>query len=372
MRETSLLVIICILLFSVNCQNNDPAVSKSTVKYKAEDTIQGVKDYSDKSNDITIVGVGDMMLGTNYPSASYLPPNGGTDLLKEVAPYLKSADVTFGNLEGVILSGKGTVKRCNNPALCYAFKSPDEYVKHYVNAGFDVLSLANNHMGDFGDIGRENTKRLLKENNIAFAGLTSAPLDTFSINGVRYGFCAFSPNRGTMKINDYKTVKSIIKKLDSISDIIIVSFHGGAEGSKYKHITKKTEYIFGENRGNPYEFARICIDAGADIIFGHGPHVTRAVDCYKNRFIAYSMGNFATYGRFNLRGINGLAPIIKIKVEKDGTFKSGEIISTKQLGEGGPIIDQEQKVLQEIINLTHSDIPNSPIKIDNKGNINLK
>lgn len=212
----------------------------------------------------------------------------------------------------------------------------------------------------------------MKENNIAFAGLTSVPMDTFSIQGIKYGFCAFSPNTGTMKINDYKVVKSIIQNLDSISDIVIVSFHGGAEGSKYRHITKKTEFIFGENRGNPYEFARMCIDAGADIIFGHGPHVTRAIDCYKNRFIAYSMGNFATYGRFNLRGVNGLAPIIEIKVDKNGEFKNGKIISTKQLGEGGPVLDKDQKVLQEIIELTASDLPESPILIDSEGNIRLK
>lgn len=369
MKNTSVLFIASILFFSANCQNDHTSTHENSEILISHDSIE-INNHDSRL--ITIVGVGDMMLGTNYPSANYLPPNNGNDLLNEVTPYIKAADLAFGNLEGVILSGKGNVKSCNNPDLCYAFKSPDEYVKHYVNAGFDVLSLANNHMGDFGDIGRENTKKILKENNIAFAGLTSVPMDTFSIQGIKYGFCAFSPNTGTMKINDYKVVKSIIQNLDSISDIVIVSFHGGAEGSKYRHITKKTEFIFGENRGNPYEFARMCIDAGADIIFGHGPHVTRAIDCYKNRFIAYSMGNFATYGRFNLRGVNGLAPIIEIKVDKNGEFKNGKIISTKQLGEGGPVLDKDQKVLQEIIELTASDLPESPILIDSEGNIRLK
>ena len=94
--------------------------------------------------------------------------------------------------------------------------------------------------------------------------------------------------------------KKTIAYLDSLVDIVIVSFHGGAEGSEYTNITKKTEIFLGENRGNPYEFSRVAIDAGADVIFGHGPHVTRSMDIYKNRFIAYSLGNFATYARMSL------------------------------------------------------------------------
>ena len=366
MKNNSLVAFFSLFLLSGNCQQSKENQNNS-------------KDFNNSSNKesvqtepIQIVGVGDMMLGTNYPSVSYLPPNEGQDLLKEVSPILRNADVAFGNLEGVILSGTGTVKRCNNPALCYAFKSPDEYVQLYSEAGFDVLSMANNHVGDFGDIGRENTTRLLTENGIAFAGLISKPMDTLSIKGIKYGFCAFSPNNGTMQINDYKAVKEIVEHLDSTCDIVIVSFHGGAEGSKYRHITRKTEYFLGENRGNPYEFARLCIDAGADVIFGHGPHVTRAIDCYKNRFIAYSMGNFATYGRFNLQGVNGLAPIIELNVDKNGVFLSGKIVSTIQLGEGGPLLDEQNRVLQEIIELTEQDLPDCPIKIDETGSINYK
>ena len=160
--------------------------------------------------------------------------------------------------------------------------------------------------------------------------------------------------------------------LNSICDIVIVSFHGGAEGSSRSHLTRSDELFLGENRGNPYKFARTVIDAGADIVFGHGPHVTRAIDIYKGKFIAYSMGNFATYGRFNLKGICGIAPIIKLFVNNKGEFLSGNIFSTKQVGEGGPIIDDDQLVLKEIINLTKSDIPESQIIIDETGLISKK
>ena len=113
----------------------------------------------------------------------------------------------------------------------------------------------------------------------------------FEKDGIKYGFCAFAPNRGTVSINEISNAVNIVANLDSLCDIVIVSFHGGAEGSKHTHITRSNEIYLGENRGNPYKFARDVIDAGADIVFGHGPHVTRAIDLYKDRFIAYNMRN---------------------------------------------------------------------------------
>lgn len=323
----------------------------------------------DSNQTVTVIGVGDMMLGTNFPSSSYLPPNQGKNVLSGVDSILRQADVTFGNLEGVILSGAGKVKNCRDPKYCYAFKMPDSYVEHFVHAGFDVLSLANNHSNDFGTPGIRNTQRILKESGIAYAGLTECPTTTFEKDGITYGFMAFSPNRGTVRINNYEFAREQIARLDSTCDIVIVSFHGGAEGAANTHLTKKTEIYLGENRGNPYEFARMAIDAGADVIFGHGPHVTRAMDLYKGRFIAYSLGNFATYARFNLSGPNGLCPIVELRLAKDGRFESGKIHSCKQPGEGGPIIDPDKEVLQEIISLNQTDLPESNLKIGADGSL---
>jgi hypothetical protein len=318
---------------------------------------------------VKLIGVGDLMLGTNYPNSSYLPANDGKDLLQPVKDILMKGDVTFGNLEGVLLTGKGNVKNCSNPDVCYAFKMPDHYIDNLVEVGFNLLSIANNHIRDFGSMGTANTLRILNEAGIAHAGLEECPYTTFKKDDVKYGFAAFAPNTGTIKINDYTNARRIISHLDSISDIVIISFHGGAEGSAMKHITRKTEIFLGENRGNPYEFARMAIDAGADVVLGHGPHVTRAIDVYKGRFIAYSLGNFATYGRFNLSGPNGIAPIIELTLSCDGTFISGKIYSTKQLGEGGPLIDKENRALKEIQELMRTDIPESILNIESDGYI---
>lgn len=322
-----------------------------------------------RPSSIIITAVGDIMLGTNFPNASYLPPNDGKDILQPVAHIIKRGDIAFGNLEGVILTGEGSVKKCSDPQYCYAFKMPDHYANYLVDAGFNVLSIANNHLGDFGAKGRANTERILKEKNIHYAGLLECPYSIFEKKGVKFGFAAFSPNAGTVSMHNYANVKKIISHLDTICDIVIVSFHGGAEGAAYKHITRKKETFLGENRGNPYEFARMVIDAGADIVLGHGPHVTRAIDIYKGKFIAYSMGNFATYGRFSLSGPSGISPIFEIEVDLDGSFLHGQIHATRQLGRGGPVLDPDQKVIKELIYLTQKDIPESLLKIGRNGSV---
>jgi len=89
---------------------------------------------------ISIASVGDMMIGTDYPQ-NHLPDDDGVSFLSNVTAVLSAADVTFGNLEGVLLDGGTPGKKCSNPAACYLFRSPTRYAGHYKRAGFDVLSL---------------------------------------------------------------------------------------------------------------------------------------------------------------------------------------------------------------------------------------
>jgi poly-gamma-glutamate capsule biosynthesis protein CapA/YwtB (metallophosphatase superfamily) len=322
-----------------------------------------------KIDTISIIGVGDIMMGTNYPEASYLPPR-RTNLLDSVKHILKHADVTFGNLEGVLLDDGGDPKNCKNPDVCYLFRSPEYMAMYLLDAGFDVMSVANNHTGDFGIPGRENTARVLDSLKINFAGTLDRSYATFTLNDVRYGFVAFAPNTGTVSIHDIEGAKSTVQRLDSLSDIVIVSFHGGAEGKDHQHIPRERETYYGEDRGDVYAFSHTLVDAGADVIFGHGPHVTRAIDVYKDRFIAYSLGNFCTYARFNLSGPNGIAPIVKVQVNRQGEFLSGKIFPVKQVGSGMPILDKEKAAIFKIKELTHIDIPETKIVIDDNGNIN--
>ena len=327
------------------------------------------------SDTLKIVAVGDIMMGSIYPDGKLPPNNDCSPQLSELIPILSSGDITFGNLEGVFTDSKVGVKNCKNPQYCYTFGMPTSFAGCLTEAGFNLISIANNHVNDFGEQGRLSTMETLRNNDIHFAGLTAyCPIDTFTIDNVKYGFCAFSPNMGTVNLRDIPAAEQLARSLADSCDVVIVSFHGGGEGKSYQHVTRQAEIYIGENRGNVYEFAHRMIDAGADILLGHGPHVTRAIEVYNDRFIAYSMGNFCTYDMVSLSGVSGLAPIFKIYTDKTGKFLKGEIHPTHQVKFQPVRIDSQNRVIKVIQDLTRADFPemSSIIEITNDGEILLK
>jgi poly-gamma-glutamate capsule biosynthesis protein CapA/YwtB (metallophosphatase superfamily) len=319
-----------------------------------------------KPDTISIIGVGDIMMGTNYPEDK-LPPQDGAFLMRGVEQVLRDADVTFGNLEGTLLDSGGTPKTCKDPKVCYAFRTPVRYVKNLTNAGFDIMSLANNHAGDMGEVGRISSMKTLEEAGILHAGQISHKTTIFVKDSVRYGLAAFAPNSNCVSLNDIEGAKKIVAELDSLVDVVIVSFHGGAEGAQFQQVPRKHEIFHGEDRGDVYKFAHTLIDMGADIVFGHGPHVTRGVEVYKNRFISYSLGNFCTYRGISVNGINGLAPIIKVYTDVAGKFYYAQITPTMQTYGAGVEIDSTKRVIKIIQELSKKDFPESPVQIDDNG-----
>jgi hypothetical protein len=329
------------------------------------------QEAGEEENLISVIGTGDIMLGSNYPSDAKLPVHDGKNLLREVRQTLADADVTFGNLEGCFLNQGGHVKNCKSG--CYFFRMPDRYVNYLVEAGFDVMSIANNHAGDFGEPGRKNTQQVLKEAGILYAGLKGVcETSRFEKNGVKYGFAAFAPNTGTVSIKDIPSAKKLVSELDRDCDVVIVSFHGGAEGKAHNRVPKKTETFYGENRGDVHAFAHAVVDAGADIVFGHGPHVVRAAELYRDRFIIYSLGNFCTAGDFSIGGISGYAPIVKVYVDREGKFVKGQIYSALQKDKTGPVVDAHAAAAKEIRRLTQLDFPATKITVSEDGTIEKK
>lgn len=348
---------------------NHPAASNPD-SIAAQDSIKALNETTLTADTLTLVAVGDIMLGTDYPLKSYLPPNDNPDaLLSPVAPYIQEADIAFGNLEGAFLDGGKPAKSCRDLSRCYLFRMPTRYAGALQRAGFDILSLANNHVGDFGTPAQNKTRALLDSLGIRHAGLLAHPTDTLTVKGVKIGFCAFAPNSGTCQLNDYKLLTRTVQDLKKDCAIVIASCHMGAEGASHTHVTKKKETFLGENRGNVYEIARVLIDAGADLVLGHGPHVTRALDLYKERFIVYSMGNFCTYGRFSLSGVSGIAPLLQLRITSSGEFVDGNVIATKQISPGGTMLDPSQRVVNELIKLMQTDLPNTPLKLESSGRI---
>lgn len=319
---------------------------------------------------LTVVAVGDIMLGSHFPDSSTLHPGGATAVLADLASVLRDADLTVGNLEGVLLDTGAVVKRCQDPDACYAFRSPEVYAEVLADVGFDFLSLANNHSGDFGPHGRDSTKHRLAEVGIAYAGLAGSDEVAYrSVGGRRLAFLGFAPNSGTVDVRDLDRARELVARAAAEAEIVIVSFHGGAEGADAQRVPRATETYYGEDRGDVYAFAHACVDAGADLVFGHGPHVTRAVELYRGRLIAYSLGNFATYGRFSLRGPKGVAPVLRVDVDGEGAFLRGEAIPTIQTKPTGPMLDPERRAVNLLRELSTADFPESPLLVDPDGQL---
>jgi len=303
--------------------------------------------------------VGDIMLGTDFP-ANRLPENDAS-ILTEVSALLASAELTFGNLEGTLADGGEAAKKCKNPSLCYLFRTPTRYVRHLVDAGFDMLSLANNHARDFGEEGRSESMRVLAEAGIAHSG-REGDIAVVNINDRQIAMIAFAPNIGAHSINDIDLAAALVHELSNQHDLIIVSFHGGAEGLDALHVVPGMETYYGEDRGDLMMFAHAVIDAGADLVIGHGPHVPRGLEIYQGRLIAYSLGNFATHWGISVAGIKGLAPILFATLAHDGRFLSGRIVSARQIRPAGPVPDPKQEAFELMKKLSLEDFgANAPL-----------
>jgi hypothetical protein len=360
------------LFFSACGETQDNLASKGYQK-ETKDAIvnRPVTVKINKTPDsICIAAVGDIMLGTSYPDSKTLPPDAGKNSFKNVLSEMRDADVKFGNLEGTLLdTGVPAYFKLHQRSKAWLFRMPVSYGAILKSTGFNLLSLANNHINDFDDKGRISTTKTLDSLGIHYGGLYTNPTSVFKINGVTYGFCAFAPNGETLSIFNLQNARNIIRTLKQQCDIVIVSFHGGGEGAPYEHIPCTYEKYFTENRGDVHAFAHNAIDAGADIILGNGPHVCRAMEVYKNRLIAYSLGNFCTYRSVSIEGICGLAPLVKVYVNKKGEFLSGRIIADKQTRDTGLQPDSMNKAISRIKMLTATDFEQPGLSILDDGRI---
>lgn len=349
-----------------------PVVQQAAHRHKKEikkDTV--ITPLVAPRDSFCIAAVGDIMMGTSYPDNKTLPNDSILfNSFKNVSDELRNADVTFGNLEGALLdTGAPAQYKLNLRSKGYLFRMPQYYAGVLKDAGFNLLSLANNHIGDFGDNGRFSTMHVLDSMGIQYGGQVSHPTAVFKVDGVTYGFCAFAPNNQTLSILDLQNAAATIQSLKQQCDIVIVSFHGGGEGVAYEHVPLANESYINEKRGDVRAFAHNAVDAGADLILGNGPHVCRAMEIYKNRLIAYSLGNFYTYKSVSVAGICGYAPLLKVYVNKKGQFLKGRILSNIQSHNNGLETDTLNRALTRIKTLTETDFPQSGLTISADGQL---
>ncbi|MGF1675292.1 MAG: CapA family protein [Rivularia sp. (in: cyanobacteria)] len=318
------------------------------------------------SRSIVIQAVGDVIPGTNYPNHR-LPADSNQLIPKSVRAYLNRADLLFGNFETTLTNYPYSAKDISRGQV-FAFRSPPEYSQLFADVGFDVFNIANNHAKDFGMQGFKDTVNNLKNVGIETVGHKNEIL-YLEKNNNKIAMIGFAPYDMYNSIHDLKTATSLVKKAREKANIVIISMHAGAEGTGALHTKNKTEYFYGENRGNSIQFARTMIDAGADLVLGHGPHVPRAMEMYNGKLIAYSLGNFLGYRTLSTVAQAGYSMILEVKMTPEGSLEQAKIIPVRMDKQGIPYIDQNFNTVQLVRSLNKHDFPDSSVEINQKGEL---
>lgn len=280
--------------------------------------------------------VGDTMIGSDFPEDKR--PAEGTSNLAGVQDEFREADVAFVNYEGTFTTQKESDK-CGDKGNCFAFRTPPPAATQIRDVGFRLVSLANNHIQDFGDEGRAETERTVEGLGLAWSGKPGV-VARIEKKGQKIAMIAFHSSDHCNSTLDLANAKALVAAEKAAGHLVVVSFHGGAEGLEATKTPPGEEKYLGDSRGDVRAFAHAVIDAGADVVFGHGPHVLRGMSFYKGKLIAYSLGNFATYGMFNLWGFNGIGAILEVDLKPGGEFAGGRIVPIRQKGQGVPFVDE--------------------------------
>ncbi|MGW0213041.1 CapA family protein [Micromonospora chokoriensis] len=314
---------------------------------------------------ISLSATGDIIMG-NAPSR--LPAGGGKGFFTSVTEALK-ADVVMGNLEEPLTVDTGTGKCGANSTRCFQFRAPPEYAAHLRDAGFDVLNQANNHGYDYGPKGYENTQKALEKYDLKHTGAPDQ-ITVVDVKGVKVAIAGFSSYVWSNSLVDIAKAKTVVAKAATMADLVVVQVHMGGEGAEKTRVKPGTEMFLGENRGDPVKFSHAMIDAGADLIVGHGPHVLRGMEFYQGRLIAYSLGNFAGGGNsLNNDGRLGWGGVLKVSLKPDGSWAGGSFTSTYMNDAGKPTMDPNKRGLGLVTELSSTDFPKGGARLDGQGKI---
>jgi hypothetical protein len=127
------------------------------------------------------------------------------------------------------------------------------------------------------------------------------------------------------------------------------------------------ENFLGENRGDPIGFGHAVVDAGADLVVGHSPHVLRGMEFYQGKLIAYSMGNFAGYRVLSSAFPLGVGGVLRATLTKDGKWVSGSLVPTQLVDGGLPAADPKSRALALVRDLSAADLPGTAVKVGADG-----
>ena len=280
---------------------------------------------------IHFAATGDIVMG----SLPYgLPPDGGRSFFDSVDSLL-AGDVVMGNLEGTLATGGSSKCGSGGGPNCFAFRTPPSYAKWLAKAGYTLMNVANNHALDFGSEGQRETIAALRANGLRNTG-RPGQISVQTVKGVRVATVGFAPYKWAASLTDIPAAKALVTEAAAQADIVVVVMHVGAEGSDATHVPSGSETYLGEPRGNSRAFTHAVVDAGADLVWGSGPHVLRGMEFYRGRLIAHSLGNFAGYKVFGLGGTLSTSAVLQVTLSANGGFVSGRVRPTQITKPGYP------------------------------------
>lgn len=298
---------------NINQINSNLAKTKNLEKMIA--TVVMSRDLTElkKNQETTLAFVGDIMLDRGVYSKFVKNADGDYNFpFANIKNDLAKYDLVFGNLEGP-MSDKGT-----DFHNLYSFRMDPNFAPILRDIGFKILSVANNHIYNWGRTAMEDTFLRLKENKIVVSGggmneEEAYNADVVDVNGTKVAFLSFSEfgagqydavaSSSGIAVTNQNKVEKYIREARTVADVVVVSYHFGEEYVKVPNNFQK-------------KWAKIAVDAGADLVVGGHPHVVEPVEQYKNVYIAYSLGNFVFDQYFSSDTMSGGLLEVHIKDKK--------------------------------------------------------
>jgi len=274
-------------------------------------------------------------------------------------------DVVLGNLEGT-LTERGSTKCGESSSNCFAFHAPPSYATYLHNAGFNVMNLANNHALDYGAVGQADTVAAVRKAGMLTTG-RPGEIAYLNVRGTRVAVVGFAPYPWAQSLLQIPAAQALVRKADKWADLVVVTMHAGAEGSDHQHVRRGSETFLGENRGNSIAFTHAVVDAGADLVVGSGPHVLRAMEWYRGRLIAYSLGNFLGYHTLNTEGVSGVSGILQVSLARNASWRAGDLVPITIAQDGIPRPDPTDAALGLVRNLSRADFGRRAMSVSPAG-----
>lgn len=336
------------------------------------------------THQVRICAGGDVTLGTNLDTTwtatawsrygirlpAYPDPDA---LLAPIADLIPDADILLLNIEGAIGDAAPSETKCASTAShCFAFQQPlrtADALGRMSGTLRIVGNIANNHSRDAGEKGFTATKTSLSMAGIMVTGSDTLPTIVVTNAGDTVAFLGFHTSRETPDARDLLAVRRYVSRAASQWSRVVVTAHIGAEGIGSQHTKNAVEMFFGNSRGNPVAFARTAIDAGADWVVAHGPHVLRAGEWRKDGLIFYSLGNLLNYGPFLLSEPMNRGAIACISLGETGGPADPRVISTYQDYPGHVRRDNAKRAIALMNSLSAFDFPPTGIFLDSAGNL---